>query len=127
MARKRILVVDDEPQVLSLLASVLSAEGYIVDGAPDAASALAQVRGQIYDGAILDFNLPDLDGVQLHREIRQVDPELANRTLFASGFVQSDGRLEYYATEGSGFVAKPFDPQQVITAVEQLVGPSDAE
>ena len=63
---KRILVVDDEPSIVELLQDVLSVEGFLVDAAPNAAGALDRIREHIYDAAILDFNLPDMDGVMLH-------------------------------------------------------------
>lgn len=121
MAGKRILIVDDETQVVDLLTDILTAEGFTVDAAPDAAAALELVQANIYDVAILDFNLPDMDGVMLHRRIRQLDEELADHTLFSSGLVQSDANLGYYTSQGGGFLAKPFDVMQVQMAVQALV------
>lgn len=122
MAGERILVVDDEADIVDLLREVLSAEGFEVDAAPDAASALERIRETIYDAALLDFNLPDMDGVMLHRQIRQMDAELASRTLFMSGYVQSDSNLDYYTAQGGGFIAKPFDIRAVVRAVRQALG-----
>ena len=127
MSEKRILVVDDEPELVQLLKDVLGVEGYVVDSAPDAAAALELIRANIYDGAILDFNLPDMDGVMLHRQIRQIDDDLAQRTLFSSGLVQTDGNLGYYTREGGGFLAKPFDVGQVVDAVRDLLAPKEEE
>lgn len=120
MSAKRILVVDDEPPIVELLSEILGAQGYEVDAAGDAAEALRLVRASIYDAAIIDFNLPDMDGVMLHRQIRQMDAELANATLFTSGLVQSENNLGYYQEFGMGFLSKPFDVQEVIGAVGAL-------
>ena len=79
MAGKRIIVVDDEREIIDLLSEVLSAHGYTVDSAVNADGALELIRTNIYDAAILDFNLPDMNGVMLHRQIRQMDEELAGR------------------------------------------------
>jgi two-component system OmpR family response regulator len=117
---RQILVVDDEPEIVELLRDVLSGHGYEVHSAPDAKGALALVREQIFDAAILDFNLPDMDGVMLHRQIRQMDEELADRTLFTSGLVQSESNLGYYSTYGVGFISKPFDYQEVLDALNNL-------
>ena len=122
MAGERILVVDDEAEIAELLREVLSAEGFEVDAAPDAATALERIRENIYDAALLDFNLPDMDGVMLHRQIRQMDPELASHSVFMSGFVQSDTNLDYYTAQGGGFLAKPFDIREVVRAVRQALG-----
>ena len=121
MATKRILVVDDEVIVVDLLTAILTDQGFDVDFALDAASALAKVRESIFDAAILDFNLPDMNGLMLHREIRQMDEELANNTLFASGVEQSEKNLDYYTSYGKGFISKPFEVQEVLSAVNRLL------
>ena len=121
MATKRILVVDDEVIVVDLLTAILTDQGFEVDFALDAASALAKVRESIFDAAILDFNLPDMNGLMLHREIRQMDEELANNTLFASGVEQSEKNLDYYTSYGKGFISKPFEVQEVLSAVNRLL------
>jgi len=120
MEDKRILVVDDEQGIIDLLTDLLTSQGYVVDSALDAAGALELVRANIYDAAILDFNLPDMDGVMLHRQIRQMDAELADHTLFTSGLVQSEDNLGYYSTFGGGFIPKPFDVNDVFEAVRNL-------
>jgi two-component system NtrC family sensor kinase len=125
MEGKRLLIVDDEVDIVDLLRDVLTSEGYVVDAAPDAETALRLIHDQIYDVAILDFNLPDMDGVMLHRQIRQKDPDLADRCLFMSGLVQSDTNLGYYAAQGAGFLSKPFDIEDVLAAVRNLAEPSE--
>ena len=127
MATKRILVVDDEVIVVDLLTAILTDQGFEVDFALDAASALVKVRESIFDAAILDFNLPDLNGLMLHREIRQMDEELADNTLFASGVEQSEKNLDYYTSYGKGFLSKPFEVQEVLSAVNTLLEERPAE
>ena len=122
MAGERILVVDDEAEIVELLRDVLVSEGYVVDAAPEAAAALQLIRENIYDAALLDFNLPDMDGVMLHHQIRQMDAELAARTIFMSGLLQSDGNLGYYMSQSGGFLAKPFDIRDVLRQVRALLG-----
>jgi DNA-binding response OmpR family regulator len=122
MAGERILVVDDEAEIVELLRDVLSAEGYVVDAAQDAASSLQLIRENIYDVALLDFNLPDMDGVMLHHQIRQMDAELASRTIFMSGLLQSEGNLGYYMSQSGGFLAKPFDIRDVLRQVRAVLG-----
>jgi len=120
MAGKRILVVDDERDIIDLLTDVLGSHGYDVDSAVNADGALELVRANIYDAAILDFNLPDMNGVMLHREIRQMDEELADHSLFTSGMQQSDDNLGYYSAYSVGFISKPFDVQDVLEALRGL-------
>lgn len=117
---RRILVVDDEPQIVDLLREVLVDQGYEVDAAPDAEGALGRIRETIYDAAFLDFNLPDMNGVMLHHQIRQMDPELAARTIFMSGLAQTESNLGYFAAHSRGFLSKPFEVRDVINAVRRM-------
>ena len=82
MPGKRILIVDDEQDIIDVLKDILAVEGYQIDAATNADQAFELIRENIYDAAILDFSLPDMDGVMLHRKLREMDPELASRTLF---------------------------------------------
>jgi len=117
MSGQRVLVVDDEAEIVELLRDVLVADGYVVDTAPDAGVALGLIRENIYEVALLDFNLPDMNGIMLHHQIRQMDPELASRTIFMSGLLQTDDNLGYYRLQSGGFLAKPFDIADVLRRV----------
>ena len=75
-------------------------QGYEVDSAPDAATALACVKEQIYDAAILDFNLPDMNGVRLHRRLRQMGPGLKSRPPAPGRFPARDGLLLFFIPKG---------------------------
>ena len=118
---QRILVVDDESAILELLRDALTGAGYEIDTAEDARSALDLIKDNLYDVAILDFALPDMNGVMLHHEMRRLDSELAERTLFISGHAQSDDDLGYFSSSGSGFLAKPFEIADVLREVHKLL------
>jgi DNA-binding response OmpR family regulator len=98
----------------------LSNVGYRVDSAPDGQTALQAVRDHIFDAVMLDFSLPDMNGLMVHREIRQMDQELAANTIFMSGHVQSDQNLGYYTTYGVDFLSKPFKIDEVVDSLESL-------
>jgi len=121
MSTTRILVVDDEESVRDLLRDALVETGWVVDTAGTGAEALQLIRDNLYDAAVLDFALPDTNGVMLHRDIRQMDPELAQRTLFISGVAQSDQRLDYFGADGLGFLSKPFNVLEVVTRLQKIV------
>ena len=121
MERKRVLVVDDEEPIRRLALQVLVDSGFEVHCAASAAEALQLVREHLFDVAVLDFLLPDMDGIRLHSEIRRMDAELADKTLFISGVDQSNESLRYYADSG-GFLPKPFKIDELIAGVRALVG-----
>ena len=120
MDTKRILVVDDEASIREVAEEAIRGSGWEVDTAPDSATALRCVRERLYDAAVVDFSLPDMDGVELHSEIRRLDPVLAEHTLFVSGHDQSNERLRYYADVG-GFLPKPFGVRELIDRLRDLL------
>ena len=118
--RKRILIVDDEPEIVQMLQIALQKCGYQGDGAGSGKAALKAVHDHIYGAAIRDFALHDMNGLEVHRELRQIDEELATNTLFCSGHAQTDQNLGYYSSFGVGFLSKPFDLQEIIDKLETL-------
>jgi DNA-binding response OmpR family regulator len=118
---KRILVVDDEREIVRILETALADWGYEAVGAPDARAALALVREQVFDGAIFDFHLPDMNGIMLHHRVHAMDEELAARTLFISGFEQPDDKLGYFESEASGFLRKPLHLPEVRRKLAELL------
>jgi DNA-binding response OmpR family regulator len=123
---KRILVVDDDEGILTLLRDALSTAVYEVDTAFSAASALELIRNNIYAVAVVDYDLPDMNGVMLHREIRQKDRDLAQRTIFMSGHVEAQSHQDYYDSEGTAFVSKPIDVWALIATIHTLTGQEPA-
>src|ERR1051325_744795 len=74
--RVRILVIEDEPRILSFLARGLEAEGFVVDGASDGVAGAKRAGRSSYDLVILDLLLPKLDGLAVLRELQRERPEL---------------------------------------------------
>ena len=121
MGTTRILVVDDDESVLDLLRDALGEHGWTVDTAATGAEALQQVRDNLYNAAVLDFALPDTNGVMLHSKIREMDPELAQRTLFISGVPESDRRIDALGADTVGFLSKPFNVWEVVSRLRKLM------
>ena len=113
-----VLVVDDEPLVLRFTERVLADAGYRVQSAADGIRALELV-GQWSippDLLITDLRMPGLNGCELARRISAIHPSV--RVLLVSA--ADPEHLE----PGWPFVRKPFSPEALLRAVEQLVGPS---
>jgi PAS domain S-box-containing protein len=110
----RVLVVDDEPQVLAVIARVLDEAGFTVTATTSSVEALDRIRADPASAELLvtDLRMPDLGGAELAREARRVDPELA--VLFLSGFPE-----DLAADEPVSLLPKPFSPEELVAAVEQ--------
>jgi CheY-like chemotaxis protein len=100
MAENSVLVVDDEPPVLRLLAWVMSGEGWDVHTVPDAETALKQLPGLRPDVVLVDVRLPGMSGVELSERIKEMS---GTRVVLMSAYDRPRTH------SGDAFVAKPFD------------------
>jgi CheY-like chemotaxis protein len=116
MAHGRVLVVDDEEDIRSLMASVLDLQGYQVDQAADGASALALLRnGNQPSLILLDLMMPGMNGWQL-LEVLHADPRLRKiPVVLVSG--AGDLATRASALGVAGYLRKPFDLEALVTAV----------
>lgn len=115
MAKASILVVDDEPCVLQIVARVLEGAGYEVAAAsgPKEALEMLSTRGS-FELVVSDVVMPEMCGPQLASEIRLRSP--SSRILFMSGWVP----LEQLPS-GFPFLGKPFSSRDLLSAVEKAV------
>jgi CheY-like chemotaxis protein len=77
MTTHNILVVDDDLDTVANVSDILTDVGYDVDTACDGESALQRVRNKHYDLALLDFKMPDMDGLRLYEQIKSIQPNVA--------------------------------------------------
>src|SRR5260221_89976 len=115
MPDKRILLVEDEPEIRQLLSHTLRAEGYVVDAAATAAEAWALLNAHAYTSVITDWRLPDGDGVL----IADWAADQGGYTFVMSGYLfqMPGGRAERHQT-----LMKPIRPSEIVAAVERSIG-----
>jgi CheY-like chemotaxis protein len=119
--RPKILVIDDNPTNLKLASAVLTADGFDVCTAPDAASALAAVRHDRPALAYCDVQLPDMDGIELARQIKS-DPATADVIVVAlTACVMESDRARAFAAGCDGFIAKPIDTRTLGSDTERFL------
>jgi len=102
----RILVVDDEPKIVSFLARALTAKGFQVDGATDAARAIELARSGSYDLVILDLLLGDAHGVSVLEAVRELQPD--QRFLVLSALDDVESKVRCLELGASDYMTKPF-------------------
>jgi two-component system OmpR family response regulator len=115
----RILIVDDEPSVLDVLASLLADEGHAVHQAPDGRAALGILALMVPDLLITDVMMPGLDGWSLLARARERTPTLPVIVISAVDRQQVRQR-EVFRTDHTAFLCKPFDIETLLTLVARL-------
>jgi DNA-binding response OmpR family regulator len=117
MSKKRLLVVEDEPDMADLVASRLRREGYTVDVAGDGAAALGRVRADPPDLAIVDIMLPRFTGTQLLTEMRQ-DPRTATvPVILLTAKAEESDVVVGLSLGADDYVTKPFSLSVLVARV----------
>lgn len=115
----RVLVVDDEPDVTDVLSGVMTAEGWQVRTAADGASALEAARDFRPDAVVLDWMLPDLDGLQVLRGLRRDEPRVC--VLFLTARDAVEDRIAGITAGGDDYVTKPYSLEEVLARLRGLL------
>jgi DNA-binding response OmpR family regulator len=111
----QILVIEDEPRILTFVSRALEAEGFAVHGADDGVSGLARAVGDHYDLVILDLLLPRLDGLTVLRELERRCPELPVVIVSARSDLRT--KLRGFELGASDYLAKPFSFDELLARV----------
>ena len=119
--RGAILVVDDETDVVAMLADALVADGHTVDTALDGLQALELLERNTYDLVLTDTSMPLLDGAGLYAAVRRRFPALGKRLVFVTGDLLDPAKQRFLASTGATIVAKPFDITEVRLLVRRLL------
>ena len=115
MARYRILIVDDEPAILSLLEAAFESRPWLVDTESSPTKAFALHRKQRYDLILTDKNMPVLDGIELARRIRRTDSRV--RIVIMTGFGSLDSAMQSGNLSVDAYIEKPFDDVYAVADV----------
>jgi len=123
MDKKKILVVDDEPDFLNLIKIRLEASDYDVITALDGISALDKVKSDNPDAVLLDIQMPGMDGLEVLKRIRQVDNTLP---VFMITAFSSDERFKLAnKLNASGFIVKTSNLKEEIERITGILRLSD--
>ena len=118
-----VLLIEDEPSVMSYLQTVLERSGYMVTCCESGAAGLRLLETGDFLGVISDMRTPGgVDGADVHTWITQHRPELVSRLMFITGDVANEETVATLQKTGSPCVEKPFRVQQFIEVVEKVMG-----
>jgi signal transduction histidine kinase/DNA-binding response OmpR family regulator len=117
MPKPKILVVDDEANVLLTMTSILRQEGYDVDGVADGASALQAIRERYYDLVLTDLNMPGVDGLAVLGEVRKRSPRTV--TVMITGYGSTESAIEAVHLGAYEYLLKPTEVADLKQAVKR--------
>ncbi len=114
----RILVVDDEPDMVTTLRDLLVNDGHYVDVAHDGMEALSILGSREYEILLTDLSIPELDGVDLLRRSKERHPEL--QVIIITGYGTIDSAVEAMKSGAFNYLIKPVEPQEILANVERI-------
>ena len=124
---KRILVIDDEPHILLMVKKMLERAGYEIDLASNGSEGLRLFSKLKPDLVITDIIMPEKEGLETIREMKRISSDLKIIAMSGGGKISADNYLETARIFGaSRLIEKPFSQKQLLTYVEELVGPGQA-
>lgn len=114
-----ILIVDDDPDIRESLSDMLTHEGYLVHSAASGTDALQQARQTAYGAAILDINLPDLNGLSVLKLLLELDASLP--VIILTGNATSDNTIGSLTKGAFAYLTKPYNSQELKAVLRRAV------
>ncbi len=115
MAKERILVVDDEKGVVRSCVRILERQGYIASGRTDSQLVPKLLKQETFDLLLTDIKMPRIDGLELLRIAKQIDPHLT--VVLITGYGTMEDAIKAIRLGADGFIMKPFEPEDLIVTV----------
>jgi len=118
---KRLLVVDDEPNLLRAVAACLRGEGFDVVTARSGAEALVRVAETVPDLVVSDIRMPGMDGYQLARQLRSSPRTALTPVVFLTAKDETADRIEGFRTGVDAYLTKPFEPDELVAVIRSIL------
>jgi DNA-binding response OmpR family regulator len=126
---KRVLLVDDEPDLNLTLKITLEENGFKVDSFTDPLSALENFKGEVagmYELLILDMKMPNMNGFELYRQIKKIDDKVKICFLTAGEMDYEQFRKELFpALDNNCYIQKPIENETLIKRLNKIIAPSN--
>ena len=113
----RILVVDDDESIRNTMKAILEDEGYIVDSAATGKEAIKKTEETIYNVALLDIRLPDMEGVELLKLIKEGVPR--TRKIMVTGYPSMQNAVAALNKNADAYLIKPVEIENLLKTVKE--------
>jgi PAS domain S-box-containing protein len=114
-----ILIVDDDPDIRESLGDMLCHEGYRVQAVPDGTEALQCVKRERYSAALLDIQLPDVDGLSVLKVMMELDPDLP--IIILTGHASTENTIGSLIKGAFAYLTKPYNKQELTAVLRRAV------
>ena len=113
---ENILIVDDDVKIREMLSDILTDKGYAVKSVGSGKEAVTESFKQLFNLALIDIYLPDMEGTELLTKLRKSEPEMIK--IIITGSATLDNSIDAANKGVDGFIVKPFDPKKLIKLIE---------
>jgi DNA-binding response OmpR family regulator len=124
MSPPRILIVDDEPNIVMSLEFLMRKNGYAVGIARNGTEALAALDQDTFDLVLLDIMMPDVDGYQVCEAIRRHPAQPHTKVIFLTAKTKEADIRKGYSAGADLYIPKPFSTRQLMENVHELLRPA---
>jgi len=114
-----ILVIDDQEGITTTVSAILSDEGYMVETAKNGKEAINAVKKTPFDLALVDIRLPDIDGTELIRRLREIQPKIA--TIILTGQPTLENAIKSVNNKADGYLLKPFETRVLLETIRKIL------
>ncbi len=124
---KRILCIEDEPEMIDLIRLILGRRGFEVIGAAGGNAGIKAVREQLPDLVLLDLMMPDMDGWEVYQQMKANESTRNIPVIVVTAKAQSiDKVLGLHIAKVDDYISKPFSPQELLNSVEKIINQKKA-
>jgi two-component system, NtrC family, response regulator HydG len=115
--QSRILIIDDQESIRKSLKLALEREGYLVDTAENGREAIRKSKGRLYNLALIDLHLPDMDGIELLTKMRETVPKTVK--VIITGYPSLENAIEAVNRDADGYIVKPYTMEELLRKIKE--------
>ena len=121
----RILVVDDDENIRMSLGTILRDEGYVVDSAVNGSEAIKKTESAVFNVALIDIRLPDMEGIELLTRMRDTVPKV--RKIIMTGFPSLKNAIAAVNNKADAYLLKPVELDKLLSTIREQVDLQEIE
>jgi DNA-binding NtrC family response regulator len=115
--QSRILIIDDQESIRKSLKVALEREGYLVEMGENGREAIRKSKAKLYNLALVDLRLPDMDGIELLTKMRETVPKMVK--IIITGYPSLENAIEAVNRGADGYLVKPYTMEELLRKIKE--------